>query len=99
MEKKSYDLDLRWQQTKWYGHEILKVCSQKSENIIDVLRTLRLKCSHNAVTDHYVNSIRNKFETLVSLAFPDKDISANSETKVNQSLSLSQFLIDSFSMP
>ena len=64
------------------------------------MRTLRLKCQHNTVTDQYVNSIRNKFETLVSLAFPDKDISANSETKVNhQSLSLSQFLIDSFSMP
>lgn len=63
------------------------------------MRILRLKCQHNTVTDQYVNSIRNKFETLVSLAFPDKDISANSGTKVNQSLSLSQFLIDSFSMP
>ena len=46
-----------------------------------------------------INSIRNKFETLVSLVTSDIDILMISETKIDESFPLSQFMIDGFSMP
>ena len=46
-----------------------------------------------------INSIRNKFETLVSLVTSDIDILMISETKIDESFPLSQFMIDEFSMP
>ena len=43
-------------------------------------------------------SIRNKFETLVSLVTSDIDILMISETKIVESFPLSQFMIHGFSM-
>ena len=43
-------------------------------------------------------SIRNKFETLVSLVTSDIDILMISETKIVESFPLSQFMIYGFSM-
>ena len=45
-----------------------------------------------------INSIRNKFETLVSLRTFDIDILMISET-TDESFPLSQFMTDGFSMP
>ena len=46
-----------------------------------------------------INSIRNKFETLVSPVTSDIDILMISETKIDESFPLSQFMIDGFSIP
>ena len=46
-----------------------------------------------------INSIRNKFKTLVSLVTSDIDILMISETKIDESFPLSQFMIDGSSMP
>ena len=46
-----------------------------------------------------INSIRNKFEILVSLVTSDIDILMISGTKIDESYPLSQFMIDGFSMP
>ena len=46
-----------------------------------------------------INSIRNKFETLISLVTSDIDILMISETKIDESFPLSQFMIDGFPMP
>ena len=46
-----------------------------------------------------INSIRNKFETLVSPVISDIDILMISETKIDESFPLSQFMIDGFSIP
>ena len=46
-----------------------------------------------------INSVQNKFETLVSPVISDIDILMISETKIDESFPLSQFMIDVFSMP
>ena len=46
-----------------------------------------------------ISSIRNKFETLVSQVTPDIDILMISETKIDESFPISQFMIHVFSMP
>ena len=64
------------------------------------MKTLRLKYPQNPIIAQIkINSIRNKFETLVSLVTSDIDILMISETKIDESFPLSQFMIDGFSMP
>ena len=46
-----------------------------------------------------INSIQNRFQTLVSLVTFTSDILMISETKIDQSFPLSQFMIDESSMP
>ena len=64
------------------------------------MKTSRLKYPQNPIIAQInINSIRNKFETLVSLVTSDIDILMISETKIDESFPLSQFMIDVFSMP
>ena len=46
-----------------------------------------------------INSIQNRFQTLVSLVTSTSDILMISETKIDQSFPISQFMIDESSMP
>ena len=46
-----------------------------------------------------ISSVQNKFETLVSPVISDIDILMISETKIDESFPLSQFMIDGFSIP
>ena len=46
-----------------------------------------------------INSIQNRFQTLVSLVTSTSDILMISETKIDKSFLLSQFMIDESSMP
>ena len=66
------------------------------------MKTLRLKYPQNPIIAQVnINSIRNRFRTLVSLvtSTSDIDILLISETKIDESFPLSQFMIDGFSMP
>ena len=66
-----------------------------------MLKTLCLKYPQiiAIIAQININSIRNKFETLVSLRTFDIDILMISETKIDESFPLSQFMTDGFSMP
>ena len=46
-----------------------------------------------------INSIQNRFQTLVSLVTSTSDILMISETKIDKPFLLSQFMIDESSMP
>ena len=64
------------------------------------MKISRLKYPQNPIIAQInINSIRNKFETLVSLVTSDIDILMISETKIDESFPLSQFMIDGFSLP
>ena len=74
--------------------------TENSDDIIDNLKTLHLKYPESpTIAQININSIRNKFETLVSLVTSDVNILTVSETKMDESFPLSQFVIDGFSMP
>ena len=73
---------------------------ESRDDIVDGFKTLRLKHPQNPLmTQININSIRNKFETLVSLVTSEIDILMISETKIDESFPLSHFMIDGFSMP
>ena len=73
--------------------------TESSDKIIDGLKTLRLKYPRNPVIAQInISSIRNKFETLVSVVTSGIDILMISERKLNESFQLSQFMIDGFSL-
>ena len=73
---------------------------ENNNDIIDGQKTSHLKYPQNPIiAQTNINSIRNKFETLVSLVTSDIDILTISETKIDESFPLSQFMIDGFSMP
>ena len=64
------------------------------------MKISRLKYPQNPIIAQInINSIRNKFETLVSLVTSDIDILMISETKIDESFPLSQFMIDGFFLP
>ena len=68
-----------------------KNTAESSDGIIDSLKTLRLKYLQNPVIAQInISSIRNKFETLVSVVTSDIDILKISETKIDESFPLSQ---------
>ena len=61
-----------------------EITTENSDAIIDGLKTLRLKYPQNTVIAQInINSIRNKFETLVSLSTSDIDVLMISETKID----------------
>ena len=77
-----------------------EITTENSDDIIDGLKTSRLKYPQNPIIAQInISSIRNKFEILVSLVTSDIDILTISETKIDESFPLSQFMIDGFSMP
>ena len=64
------------------------------------LKILRLKYAQNHIIAQInINSIRNKFELLVSQIASNIDVLMISETKIDESFPTSQFLIDDFSSP
>ena len=74
--------------------------TENSDDITDGVKTSRLKYIQNPIIAQMnINSIRNKFETLVSPVTSDIDILMISETKIDESFPLSQFMIDGFSIP
>ena len=64
------------------------------------LKVLRLKNFNKLITAHLnINSLRNKFEFLISLIKDNIDILMISETKLDQSFPTNQFMINGFSIP
>ena len=70
-------------------HNEVNSSETKRENSDDGLKTLRLKYPQNpTIAQININSIRNKFETLVSVVTSDIDIAMISETKIDESFPL-----------
>ena len=64
------------------------------------LKALRLKIVNKLTIAHLnTNSLRNKFEFLISLIKDNIDVLMISETKLDESFPTSQFMINSFSAP
>ena len=63
-------------------------------------KALRLKNFNKLIIAHLnINSLRNKFEFLISLIDDNIDILMISETKLDQSFPTNQFMINGFSIP
>ena len=72
------------------------------ENTYDFrgIKDLRNQNPFRVIIGHInINSIRNKFEPLVSFINNNLDILMISETKIDETFADSQFLIDDFSVP
>ena len=64
------------------------------------LKALRLKNVNKLIIDHlYINSLRNKFEFLISLIKDNIGVLMISETKLDESFPTSKFMISGFSAP
>ena len=64
------------------------------------LKALHLKNINKLIVAHLdINSLRNKFEFLVSLIKGNIDILMISETKLDQSFPVNHFMINGFSAP
>ena len=64
------------------------------------LKALRLKNFNKLILAHLnINSLRNKFEFLISLIDDNIDILMISETKLDQSFPTNQFMTNGFSAP
>ena len=64
------------------------------------LKALRLKNFNKLILAHLsINSLRNKFEFLISLIKDNRDILMISETKLDPSFPTNQFMINGFSAP
>ena len=63
-------------------------------------KALRLKNFNKLIIAHLnINSLRNKFEFLISLIKDNTDFLMISETKLDQSFPTNQFMINGFSIP
>ena len=72
----------------------------RNTNDICELKQLRNQNPHRIIIGHLnINSIRNKFESLVTFVGNNLDILMISETKIDDSFPESQFLIEGFSKP
>ena len=72
----------------------------KNTNGICELKQLRNQNPHRIIIHHLnINSIRNKFESLVRFVGNNLDILMVSETKIDDTFLKSQFLIEGFSKP
>ena len=72
----------------------------KNTNGICELKQLRSQNPHSIIIHHLnINSIRNKFESLVRFVGNNLDILMVSETKIDDTFLKSQFLIEGFSKP
>ena len=64
------------------------------------LKQLRNQNPHRIIIGHLnINSIRNKFESLVTFVGNNLDILMISETKIDDTFPKSKFLIEGFSKP
>ena len=71
-----------------------------TENTNMDLKALRLKNFNKLILAHLnINSLRNKFEFLISLIKDNRDILMISETKLDPSFPTNQFMINGFSAP
>ena len=76
------------------------VCTQNLEEPLSIFTELRLKNPNRIIIGHLnLNSIRNKFEELKLLVKDSLDLIIITETKIDNSFIINQFLIDGFSMP
>ena len=72
----------------------------RNTNDICELKQLRNQNPHKIIIGHLnINSIRNKFESLVTFVGNNLDILMISETKIDDTFPESQFLIEGFSKP
>ena len=72
----------------------------RNTNDICELKQLRNQNPHRIIIGHLnINSIRNKFESLVTFVGNNLDILMISETKIDDTFPESQFLIEGFSKP
>ena len=64
------------------------------------LKAIRLKNVNKPMIAHLnINSLRNKFEFLISLSEDNLDVLMISETKLDESFPTNQFMINGFSAP
>ena len=71
-----------------------------TENTNMDLKALRLKNVNKMIIAHLnINSLRNKFEFLISVIKDNIDIFKISETKLDQSFPANQFMTNGFSAP
>ena len=71
-----------------------------TENINMDLKSLRLKNVNKLIITHLnINSLRNKFESLISLIKDNIDILMISETKLDQRFLINHFMINGFIAP
>ena len=72
----------------------------RNTNGICELKQLRNQNPHRIIIGHLnINSIRNKFQSLVTFVGNNLDILMISETKIDDTFPESQFLIEGFSKP
>ena len=77
-----------------------KPLNEENTNEIRELKHLRNENPYRVIIDHInINSIRNKFESLVKYVGDNLDILIVSETKVDDTFQESQFLMEGFSTP
>ena len=79
-----------------------RYCQRHFQNPVKYLRKnfFVQVCYHRVIIGHInINSIRNKFEPLVSFINNNLDILMISKTKIDDTFSDSQFLIKGFSVP
>ena len=71
-----------------------------TENTNMHLKAIRLKNVNKPMIAHLnINSLRNKFEFLISLSEDNIDVLMISETKLDESFPTNQFMINGFSAP
>ena len=71
-----------------------------SSDLKKILKSLRLKNVNRLICAHLnINSVRNKFDSLVNITNNNIDILMISETKLDSSFPVGQFLIHEFSEP
>ena len=71
-----------------------------SSDLKKILKSIRLKNVKRLICAHLnINSVRNKFDSLVNITNNNTDIIMISETKLDSSFPVGQFLIHEFSEP
>ena len=70
------------------------------DNPVIILKKLRSKNEDRLIIAHLnINFLRNKFEALKSLVYGKVDILEISETKLDESFPINQFILEDFSIP
>ena len=73
---------------------------ETSQDASQVLKSLKMKYSDNVVVAQLnINSIRNKFDQLLSIIQGNVEILVITETKLDSTFPISQFMIDGYSTP
>ena len=72
----------------------------KPNDILNKLRDFRVKNKENLIVSYLnINSIRNKFESLKTVVCNNLDIITIAETKLDNTFTTNQFMIDGFIKP